>query len=122
MANKKYRDSHPEKVREWKRSAYRRERTNHPERLMIRVSRRRKKVKAFIAAYKLQRGCVDCGYKQHHVALAFDHVEGTKLSSVARCFTMTSALREISKCVIRCHNCHSIVTFKRLHGDVTRSA
>lgn len=29
---------------------------------------------AFVQSYKLERGCVDCGYKGHPAALEFDHL------------------------------------------------
>ena len=31
-----------------------------------------------LRAYKLKHGCADCGYNAHHIALEFDHREGTE--------------------------------------------
>ena len=91
-----------------------RERTN--------ASARKRMARAFerLSAYKLEVGCVDCGYRQHAAALEFDHLPG-----VIRCGTVSYlagnepwrvALAEIAKCEVVCSNCHSIRTFNRKKG------
>lgn len=62
-----------------------------------------------IAAIKLERGCVDCGYSQYPEALDFDHLPGTeKLKAVALMwgFSWDKVLAEIAKCEVVCSNCH----------------
>lgn len=70
------------------------------------------------------KGCVDCGYKQDHRALQFDHIiETEKTRTVASCcFASWDVIkREIAKCVIRCANCHAIKTHERKqYGGVSR--
>ena len=75
------------------------------------------KLKAFVDRYKLFIGCVDCGYKDHAVALHFDHVKGEKFKDVSRmvreCYSLPRIKDEIRKCEVRCANCHMVVTHDR---------
>ena len=61
--------------------------------------------------YKLSLGCIDCGYKENPLALEFDHVNGLKTRCVSQYNNWDLALAEVSKCVVRCANCHRIKTF-----------
>ncbi len=59
---------------------------------------------------KLDRGCMDCGYEKHPAALQFDHVDPAKKSFKIAASLMKNwddILNEISKCVVRCANCHA---------------
>ena len=60
--------------------------------------------------------CVDCGISDWRV-LEFDHVTDDKvagvLAMVNRGSTWEKILEEISKCEIRCKNCHSLKTAER---------
>lgn len=83
------------------------------------VRRLRKETRAKLLEWargKLLTGCVDCGIKDSRV-LEFDHVEDGKLAGVmemARAGSARSKIEaEIAKCVVRCRNCHSIVTYER---------
>jgi hypothetical protein len=65
---------------------------------------------------KIERGCIDCGYKGHAAALHFDHVDPTtKKAAVSklRCGSIEAILSEIEKCVVRCANCHAIKTWPK---------
>ena len=78
---------------------------------------RRKKRLEFVANIKLASGCVDCGYKEHHAALQFDHIIGEKIAPLSlmakQAWSETRILEEIKKCEIVCANCHSIRTYNR---------
>lgn len=37
-----------------------------------------------LAAYKLAKGCADCGYKLHYSALQFDHIKGVKNFTIGK--------------------------------------
>ena len=65
-------------------------------------------------AYKLEKGCADCGYNEHHAGLEFDHVRG-KYQNVASMTTGTAErmFNEIAKCDVVCGVCHNIRTFER---------
>lgn len=93
-------------------------RVANPDKVAKYVERNRedqRKRAAFIADLKIQSGCVDCGYKDHHAALDFDHVVGEKSFSIShnKMTTMKKLLDEITKCEVVCANCHRIRTFNR---------
>jgi hypothetical protein len=72
--------------------------------------------RARIAAIKLERGCVDCGYRDHAAALHFDHLPGNvKTMGVSRMgtYTIDKVLSEIAKCDVVCANCHAVRTYNR---------
>lgn len=71
-----------------------------------------------VSEIKLQLGCIDCGYRQHSVALDFDHKPGVeKVASVSflvgRARPWGIIQTEIDKCDVRCANCHRVVTRQR---------
>jgi hypothetical protein len=73
--------------------------------------------------YKVEQGCVDCGYNINPIALAFDHRPGVeKLFSVSvgvtRNYVMSRIWVEVAKCDVRCANCHMIITHERRHAKV----
>jgi hypothetical protein len=66
----------------------------------------------FINEYLLNKSCVDCGYSDSR-ALEFDHVRGKKNQPVTTMISgwgIESIKKEISKCDVRCANCHRIRT------------
>ena len=68
-------------------------------------------------AIKLGIGCADCGYRDHARALDWDHARGDKVASVATLIAngrpWAEIVSEIRKCVLRCANCHRLVTHAR---------
>lgn len=86
--------------------------------LMQKVSRDKsiKRNKEFVQDYLSLHPCVDCGISDIRV-LDFDHIRGEKKFDVS--YMVTKAYRlelikqEISKCEVRCANCHRIVTKER---------
>ena len=83
------------------------------------TSANRNKQRDYLARYKLENGCVDCGYKHNPVALHFDHVKTPKLGDIA---TMVgngigwqTLYDEMAKCEVRCANCHAEKTQDRQH-------
>ena len=66
--------------------------------------------------YKMVHPCIFCGQSDPNV-LTFDHVVGTKRFTIGGPGGGDSLHRvweEISKCVVRCFNCHMLVTKGRL--------
>ena len=91
------------------------------------MKEKRSEFSEYVDMYKLERGCVDCGYKLHPKALDFDHVRGEKNANISKLvrmrsgkerektvYTMEALIQEIEKCEIRCANCHRIATYERL--------
>lgn len=76
---------------------------------------------ALIDGIKLERGCVDCGYKVHPAALQFDHLPGNeKMYRLAELrgqgrTPISRILTEIAKCEVVCANCHAVRTAIRRH-------
>lgn len=72
-------------------------------------------------ALKLEKGCIKCGYNEHHAALDFHHRNGKtdKVMNISRLcnYSWKKVLEEIEKCDVICSNCHRILTF----GDLPRS-
>jgi hypothetical protein len=57
-----------------------------------------------------------CGYKEHHVALDFDHLDpSTKVRDIAKMHTtnIKNLMKEIEKCQVLCANCHRIKTYNQ---------
>ena len=67
--------------------------------------------------------CIDCGNSDIRV-LEFDHVRGDKLGNIShavhRVWKTEKLLNEISKCEIRCCNCHRIVTIERRNSKINQ--
>lgn len=80
--------------------------------MKVRYLRRR----YWLNRYKVSKGCYDCGYNAHGVALDFDHLNPADKRFNISHRLCNSALpllfKEIRKCVIRCANCHRIKTLE----------
>lgn len=101
----RYQRRHPERLKARKQRYLR----QHPEKPKKWRRQRQQKFHHFIQEYKLARGCLDCGYRDHADALQFDHVRGTKLRSPSTIPGSLPALKvELAKCDVRCANCHAI--------------
>lgn len=77
---------------------------------------KRKKTRDLVISIKETLGCIDCGINDVRV-LDFDHVRGDKKREISDMVSERRAIRdilnEISKCEVRCANCHRIVTHNR---------
>jgi hypothetical protein len=80
---------------------------------------RTKENREFLRSYKLEKGCIDCGYNKHFMALDFDHKDPSKklfnIGSGGH-HTMEDLISEVNKCDIRCANCHRIKTYENKEG------
>ncbi|MCW6550346.1 hypothetical protein NFB56_16025 [Yersinia ruckeri] len=79
--------------------------------------------KKWIDDYKMSKGCVNCGYKQHASALDFDHIDRESKSFTIGSRTGGLSKKrlaiEMKKCQILCANCHRIKTFENNeHGRI----
>lgn len=83
-----------------------------------RGSRDKRKVRQWLADYKIERGCIDCGFSTHFAALQLDHT-GPKTASISELRSSIKRMQEEiekGKCVVRCANCHSIKTWCDKNG------
>lgn len=90
-----------------------RDRSKTPEEKARCFSKSRRKTverREMLARIKMKRGCMDCRYKGHPVALDFDHVNGKKFMGVAQMgtFSLERILAEVAKCQIVCFRCHRL--------------
>jgi hypothetical protein len=73
--------------------------------------------RTWLDTLKLERGCADCGYREHAVALDFDHLPGVeKVMDIAQAIGRMSFERlqaEVAKCEVVCANCHRVRTMER---------
>ena len=83
------------------------------ERINRQTNARITAIRGWLSDYKLSKGCVDCGYKEHPHALHFDHIFTDKSLNVCNAKSIEQAQREIAKCEVRCANCHAIKTEHR---------
>lgn len=76
-----------------------------------------------IDRYKLDKGCIDCGYAENPVALDFDHRD-QELKTLGVSSMLTYSWRkiteELDKCDVRCANCHRIRTQALGHSGYRR--
>lgn len=81
----------------------------------------KKRNRDYLFDYFSTHPCVDCGNTDIRV-LEFDHLPGVdKVDGVGRlvsgAFSLDLIKTEISKCEVRCRNCHQIKTFERMGGN-----
>jgi hypothetical protein len=65
--------------------------------------------------YLAQHPCVDCG-ESDAVCLQFDHVRGKKVQHISKMigtYEWSSIEKELTKCQVRCANCHQRRTAER---------
>lgn len=75
----------------------------------------------FIRAYKLEKGCEVCGYKEHPAALQLDHLDpNDKKYTLSQCISRswTALHEELPKCRVLCANCHAVHTDNQITSGV----
>jgi len=69
--------------------------------------------KQYVWSLLAESSCVDCG-ESNPLVLDFDHINGDKLKGVSQLmgegYSLETIKDEITKCEIRCANCHRIKT------------
>lgn len=87
--------------------------------IVKRNERLRTRNKQAIENYLRGKSCVDCG-NDNIVVLTFDHIREKKRATVSDMvlhgYSLEAIHKEISKCEIRCFNCHMIKDSKRRGG------
>jgi hypothetical protein len=97
---------------QWQAQWYLRNRQHH----IALVAKRRRQYKtaarAYVLSYLAAHPCVDCGFTTP-AALEFDHQEQKKMNVsnlLNQGYSLSMIRKEISKCQVRCANCHRIRT------------
>jgi hypothetical protein len=90
-----------------------------PEKNSLRLQykvKRKAEILQYIWDYLKEHPCIDCG-EADPIVLEFDHIGTDKLFNLSEaasgCFTQEKIDLEISKCEVRCCNCHRKMTAKR---------
>jgi transcription elongation factor Elf1 len=102
----KWRDENVEKIRQYRRDWYKRNKARS-----IKASRARKrKIQKWIKDYKATMSCNRCG-EANVACLDFHHVDpSTKIMNIANVarngWGLERIKAEIAKCIILCCNCH----------------
>ena len=80
-----------------------------PQSNRIKMRRRKARHKQFVWSYLSTHPCIDCNEKDP-IVLEFDHVRGAKRANISQLLSYGSSIgvlkHEISKCEVRCANCH----------------
>ena len=73
----------------------------------------------YVQEYKLNMGCVRCGYNDYAVALQLDHIDPstkdcshTSGSAYRSDWSLERLKEEIDKCQVLCANCHAVKTME----------
>lgn len=94
-------------------------REEYSERMAAYMRERYAKTALWLREYKLEKGCADCGWKEHHAGLEFDHINerfGDSNSLIMRMAGrgVARVRREVEEnCEVVCSRCHSIRTWER---------
>lgn len=89
---------------------------NNPDQYKNRARRRSHDAQTSLLNYLKSHPCVDCG-EDDPIVLQFDHVNGKKFKAVTTLanhgYSWSTIENEISKCLVRCANCHARETARR---------
>jgi hypothetical protein len=89
---------------------------DNPERAKRNRKNADKRNHQWLNEYKLRRGCADCGYNKHHVALEMHHlIKGEKKRRFNGPLSFKWLINEVAKCVVLCANCHAIRHYEERH-------
>jgi hypothetical protein len=97
------------------RQYYSENKDKHKKVTRVNGDKARRKAQSFLLDHVKQNPCVDCG-ETNPTVLEFDHVRGKKIRCIGdmirRGNSLTLIKEELSKCEVRCANCHKIRTAK----------
>ena len=103
--NRSFHERHPDWRKQWSVANSDKMRAQRAARVASRHS---------LADAAMAGGCVDCGIKDR-IVLDFDHVRGKKVQEISQMFgaTLERFVQELTKCEVRCANCHRRITARR---------
>lgn len=110
MATKKWREENQEKLREYRRAYYRRNKETEKARITKTNKARKTLIREWLDDYKSQHKCTRCD-EDHIGCLEFHHrdpdVKDIEIARAVRAgWSIEKIQEEIAKCDILCANCH----------------
>jgi len=118
MSTKEWKEENADKMRQYRREWYYRNKDYAKEKSREARKKARQDLKEWFYNYKKTLKCLICGEKES-VCLDFHHIDpSTKEFSVAAAYmskTKERLLKEISKCVVLCANCH-----RKVHAGIVK--
>lgn len=103
-------------ARELSKDYYQNNQEHHKAKVGENRRRRKDLIREWVGNYLATHPCVDCGSTDIRV-LEFDHVRDDKSFSIStalrEAYSVDKVADEVSKCDVRCANCHNIVTNER---------
>ena len=111
MATKKWIQENQDKMKQYRREYYYRNREKEIARSKRIKKEHRKIIRDYVLDIKSKSQCKMCGYKEHPAALQFHHRLKNKEFELANAkdYSLDRVKKEIEKCEILCANCHSIL-------------
>jgi len=111
MASKEWIAKNKDKMKEYRRMWYHKNKQEEQKKARHRQKSRRSNIKEWLDNYKATLKCERCGFS-HPAALDFHHRDSsTKEFTIGSRRTLpsnTKTLKEIEKCEVLCSNCHRI--------------
>lgn len=102
--------------KKYQNSWYVSNRQTHIQNAQVNRKNSRKKAREFVINYLAKSKCADCP-ETNPIVLQFDHIKGSKKYDISYMVTMgygvDSIKEEISKCEVRCANCHTLRTYSQ---------
>jgi|SRR5688572_17552848 len=103
-----------EKQLQYQKDWYNRNKERHTKNVRKNDAIYKQNCRDYITSYLLEHPCIDCG-EADIVVLDFDHLgnkEGNVADLLHRSASLEKIKKEISKCEVRCANCHRRKTAK----------
>ena len=104
------------RVKRWLRKGTAQEREKKKLNRQISHKKMRERNRQFILEFLKKHPCVDCG-EPDPIVLDFDHVRGNKILNISymmnNSYSIEKLSLEVTKCEVRCANCHRRVTCKQ---------
>jgi hypothetical protein len=94
---------------DFNKASYNKRKTEYRQNIYDNREKRRLDNRQFVWNYLSTHPCVDCGERDPRL-LEFDHVRGNKKENISQLatgrYSFETIQKEISKCEVRCANCH----------------
>ena len=116
MPTQEWREANAEKLREYRRSWYNRNREQERSKARVRTKKRTHDLKEWFKEYKLTLACKLCS-ENHPATIDFHHRDpNVKIRAISevirRGWSKEKILKEIEKCDVLCANCHRKLHYK----------